>query len=141
MSDMYAGLREKAEALEFAERGTDLQAMADADQALHEGFDAKLLIALLDDNARLRAEVADLRQRVNRWEPKVNVEVGSYVVGDARCNKIMEGLGKPYPRTCMVCRLGPCRNDVIAYRGLIREANAATDSDIDLALNTDRTGE
>lgn len=87
--------------------------------------------AMSDAAAALRESVAReqaMQARLDRWEPRVNVEVGSYLTGDARCNRLMDGLGKPYPRTCMVCRLGPCRDDVIAYKGLVKAANSLTDN-------------
>ena len=42
------------------------------------------------------------------------------------CNKLLQAEGKPYPRTCPDCGLGPCKGDSSAYDALVlREDPAA----------------
>lgn len=106
------------------------------EQEFSAAANPSVVISLIDQVEAQAATIRQMQARLDRWEPRVNVDVGRAVVGDARCNKTLAGEGKAYPRTCMVCRLGPCRADIVAYKMLAQSLNAATDREMDQALST-----
>lgn len=61
------------------------------------------------------AQKAAMQARLDRWEPRA-VTTPMLPVGEhKRCNKILAALGQAYPRTCFVCRLGPCRDEITPH--------------------------
>lgn len=42
--------------------------------------------------------------------PIRTLEAPQPVVGQAQCNEVLKAEGKPYGRSCHVCRMGPCPN-------------------------------
>jgi hypothetical protein len=46
---------------------------------------------------------------------KYTIDIGTQaldtikIVGDERCQQRLMTQGKPYPRTCEICKLGPCK--------------------------------
>jgi|GEM_PF-4556554 len=81
----------------------------------------------------MAGEIASMKRRLDLWEPKITTgHAGSSWTNDTgvRCNKVLAGLAKPYPRTCMVCGKGPCRDDVVAYQAAVSAVNTATDDDL-----------
>ena len=127
---------EKVESLTREERAAWLEAhYAPNPEDAQCEIDA-LRMQLIQERARilaLEAQVAGMQQRLDRLEPKPHCPPGvvlpsNPVVGDARCNKVIAGQGRAYPRTCMVCGLGPCRADQIAYSLLVKSVNATTDA-------------
>lgn len=56
-----------------------------------------------------------MQARLDRWEPRA-VTTPMLPVGEhKRCNKVLAALGQASPRTCLVCRLGPCRDEIIPH--------------------------
>lgn len=58
---------------------------------------------------------AAMQARLDRWEPRAVTTTMLPVGEHKRCNKILAALGHAYPRTCLVCRLGPCRDEIIPH--------------------------
>ena len=67
--------------------------------------------ALRDQQSKMQM----MQARLDRWEPRP-VTTPMLPVGEhKRCNKILAALGQAYPRTCFVCRLGPCHDEIIPH--------------------------
>nr|WP_314430023.1 hypothetical protein [uncultured Brevundimonas sp.] len=60
-------------------------------------------------------EKAAMQARLDRWEPKIMFPPSVSSGDGARCNKVLSAMGRPYPRTCFVCRLGPCRDEIVPH--------------------------
>ena len=72
---------------------------------------AEAAAALRDQQAKMQM----MQARLDRWEPRP-VTTPMLPVGEhRRCNKILAALGQAYPRTCFVCRLGPCHDEIIPH--------------------------
>ena len=75
----------------------------------------QLLDLLAEAAACIREMVeqkAAMQARLDRREPRAPM----LPVGERkRCNKILAALRQAYPRTCFVCGLGPCRDEIIPH--------------------------
>jgi len=62
----------------------------------------------------LNAQVAGNTHRITELQHKIAKALGVGEYSAAGCNNQLRTEGKPYPRTCKVCGLGPCHHPMVA---------------------------
>ena len=78
--------------------------------------DIAAALHLIASARRDAEEIERLTARLAKWEPStLNGPAVSTFEPLMRCNKQLAALGKAYPRMCLVCRLGPCRDEIVPH--------------------------